>query len=95
MNKQNETLSAPAPSIMILKMKSTVSQIFPMTEEWDWTLSSREARKPHSPMVYDLMRKRIIIIDYLIIATPQFLIAQVNYDLQTDGDRREKLHEEN
>lgn len=31
-------------------MKSTLSQTFPMTEEWDWTLSSREDRKPHSPM---------------------------------------------
>lgn len=48
---QTLTLSAPAPRTMILKMKSTLSQTFPMTEEWDWTLSSREDRKPHSPMM--------------------------------------------
>lgn len=53
---QKQTFSAPAPRTMILKMKSTLSQTFPMTVEWDWTLSSREDRKLHSPIVSDLIR---------------------------------------
>ncbi|CAG5928454.1 unnamed protein product [Menidia menidia] len=40
-----------APIIMILKTKSTLSQTFPTTVEWDCTLFSSEDRKPHSPMI--------------------------------------------
>lgn len=46
-----QTLSAPAPKTMILNRKRTLIQIFPITVEWDWTLSSKDDKNPQSPIV--------------------------------------------
>lgn len=50
------TFSAPAPMTMILKINRTLSHTFPITVEWDWTLSRREDRNPHSPIVSEISK---------------------------------------